>query len=219
MPKKIPYGQSNFEKIMLGNYLYVDKTKYIEMLENESNDYNFLIRPRKFGKSLFLSTLWNYYDIAQKDKFEQLFGNLYIGKHPTGSQNSLFVLRFSFAGIDTTSEEKFAESFTASVKVDVISFITEHRNIILDFEQKKAEVYQKKTVKEYVKYAFDIAESFNKKCFVIIDEYDHFANDLIAIGTRLSNEQYKSAIWANSVVRDFYETLKDATQTVIDKIF
>ncbi|MDR0763589.1 MAG: AAA family ATPase [Bacteroidales bacterium] len=70
MPKKIPYGISNFESIMLENYIYVDKTQFIEMLENESTKYHFLIRPRKFGKSLFLSTLWNYYDIAQKDKFE-----------------------------------------------------------------------------------------------------------------------------------------------------
>jgi hypothetical protein len=219
MPKKIPYGQSNFEKIMLGNYIYVDKTKYIELLENESNDYNFLIRPRKFGKSLFLSVLWNYYDVVQKDKFEQLFGSLYIGKHPTGKQNSMFVLRFSFAGIDTSNEEDFKKSFTEAIKFSVQSMLTDHKDILEDYDILIEKLWALNSIRGYLEFALDVVKNKNCKAYIIIDEYDHFANDLIAIGTRLSNEQYKSAIWANGVVRDFYETLKDATQTVIDKIF
>jgi len=67
-PKKIPYGQSNFEKIRTENYVYVDKTRFVEMIENEQNSYVFLIRPRKFGKSLFLSTLFHYYDVCSADE-------------------------------------------------------------------------------------------------------------------------------------------------------
>ena len=83
--KKIPYGQTNFETIRKENYLYVDKTRFIEMIENEQAKYHFLIRPRKFGKSMFLSVLRHYYDVCYADQFETLFGDLYIGKNPTPS--------------------------------------------------------------------------------------------------------------------------------------
>ncbi|MDR1632278.1 MAG: AAA family ATPase, partial [Dysgonamonadaceae bacterium] len=81
--KILPYGNSNFKDIMLNNYAYVDKTRYIEMLEKESNRNQLFIRPRKFGKSLFLHTLMCYYDMNEAENFDRLFGNLYIGKHPT----------------------------------------------------------------------------------------------------------------------------------------
>jgi hypothetical protein len=106
-PKKLPCGQSNFERIRTENYVYVDKTRFIEMLENEANSYHFLIRPRKFGKSLFLSTLRHYYDICSADNFDTLFGDLYIGKNPTPKRNSLFLMKFSFSGLDTSSVETF----------------------------------------------------------------------------------------------------------------
>ena len=75
-PKKISYGQCSFERLRTENYVYVDKTRFIEQIENEPNSYHFLIRPRKFGKSLFLSTLRHYYDICYADKFNTLFGDL-----------------------------------------------------------------------------------------------------------------------------------------------
>jgi hypothetical protein len=71
--KRIPYGTSNFERLIVENYAYVDKTRFVELLENEQNPYQFFIRPRKFGKSLFLSLLSNYYDIRKAEKFEQLY--------------------------------------------------------------------------------------------------------------------------------------------------
>jgi len=74
-------------------------------------------------------------------------------------------------------------------------------------------------VEAIANHVFDITQKNNRRLLVIIDEYDHFANDLIALGTNLSHQQYKELIWANGVVRDFYETLKDGTQTVVDKIF
>ena len=105
--KKIPYGIPDFNLLRTKNYVYVDKTRFIEMIENEETRYQFFIRPRKFGKSLFLSTLFRYYDICSADKFDVLFGDLYIGKNPTSRRNSYFVIKFSFAGLNTTSVEKF----------------------------------------------------------------------------------------------------------------
>ncbi len=109
--KKIPYGISNFKILRKENYLYVDKTKYIEVLENYA-PYQFFIRPRRFGKSLFISMLESYYDVNSQKEFNELFGDLYIGKHPTPKKNSYLIFKVSFAGIDTSSgEKKLKESF------------------------------------------------------------------------------------------------------------
>ena len=89
--KKIPYGMTDFERIILENYYYVDKTQYIAKVEKVTSFF-FFVRPRRFGKSLFLNMLGLYYDINQKDKFEKIFGNLYIGKHPTPDRNKYLVL-------------------------------------------------------------------------------------------------------------------------------
>ncbi|MDR2763710.1 MAG: AAA family ATPase [Tannerella sp.] len=92
--KRLPYGISNFETIMTENYVYVDKTRYIEQLKNASSHYQFLIRPRKFGKSQFFSILSHYYDLNRANRFDQLFGELYIGKNPTLKRNCYLILQF-----------------------------------------------------------------------------------------------------------------------------
>ena len=217
--KKVPLGLSNFETIRSENYVYVDKTRFVEIIENERSKYHFLIRPRKFGKSLFLSMLRHYYDVCYADKFEKLFGDLYIGKNPTPKRNSLFVMRFSFSGLDTSSTKKFEVSFTGAIRGSIAFFLTGHKSVIKDYEGKLNQLENYHTVRDYIEFAFRIIDSFGTKAYIIIDEYDHFANDLIALGTNLSYEQYKELIWANGVVRDFYETLKDNTERIIDSIF
>ena len=221
---KIPYGLSNFEKIRTENYADVDKTRFIEQIENENKEYHFFIRPRKFGKSLFLSMLFHYYDLCAAHNFDKLFGDLYIGKNPTPKRNSYFVVRFSFSGINTMSVEKFESSFGSKIEASVLEFLV-HYNEYIDpdeYKTSKLQLLESKGeigVNAIEKYVFKIVNENKGKLFVIIDEYDHFANDLIALGTNLSRKQYKELIWANGVVRDFYETLKDNSQTIVDKIF
>jgi hypothetical protein len=218
--KRIPYAITNFEKIRTENYLYVDKTRFIEQLENEPTEYNFLIRPRKFGKSLFTSVLDYYYDIRHKDKFQQLFGDLYIGQHPTHKANSYFVMNFDFSGLDTSDVECFKRSFTSAIRSSITSFFTAHSEIIKNHEVLKEQLRNlKEDVRAYIEFAFDIIDTYKRKAYIIIDEYDHFANDVIAKGTKLSKNQYQETVWANSVTKDFYETLKTGTKTVIDKMF
>jgi hypothetical protein len=115
--KRLPYGISNFEDIVAKNYAYVDKTRFIALLEDESNPYQFFIRPRKFGKSLFCSILACYYNVNKADKFAQLFGNLYIGKNPTPEKNACAIMPFNFSGINTTSEDDFKASFSGTVQL------------------------------------------------------------------------------------------------------
>ena len=217
--KKIPYGIPNFEKVRTENYLYVDKTRFIEMLENEETSCHFLIRPRKFGKSLFVSMLEHYYDIRFKPDFQKLFGDLYIGQNPTENANEYFVLNFDFSGINTSDIESFKISFTAAVKNSIKKFLTVHREIIKEVKTLRNELKLINDVRDYIEFAFDIIGNYNKKAYVIIDEYDHFASDIIAKGTSLSKNQYQESIWANSITRDFYETLKSGTKSVVDRIF
>jgi hypothetical protein len=91
--------------------------------------------------------------------------------------------------------------------------------LLSNYEELKRAAWHLETVRDQIEFAFDVINSFGRKAYIIIDEYDHFANDLIALGTNLSMKQYKELIWANGVVRDFYETLKDNTEKMIDTIF
>ena len=154
--KKIPSGQSNFEKIRTENYAYVDKTRFIEMLENEPNSYCFLTRPRKFGKSLFLTTLFHYYDICSKDNFQTLFGDLYIGKNPTGKQNSCFVMTFQFSGLNTNTIEKFEISFTEAIKSSIRNFLIEHRFLLKGYEKLIDAAWEVNSVRGSIEFAFGI---------------------------------------------------------------
>lgn len=96
--KRIPYGMQNFEDVIKEDCYYVDKTPFIETIES-SHKYFFFIRPRRFGKSLTISMLENYYDVNKKDKFEDIFGNLYIGQNPTPERNSYLIIHLNFAVI------------------------------------------------------------------------------------------------------------------------
>ncbi|GHT64032.1 hypothetical protein AGMMS50239_21010 [Bacteroidia bacterium] len=216
--KRLPYGNSNFERIITEDYAYVDKTRFIELLEQENNSYLFFTRPRKFGKSLFFSMLSHYYDINSADKFEQLFGNLYIGKHPTQKRNSYVVLKFNFSGLDTNSEEDFKISFSGNIRQSVLTCLENHAKYIPDFAEYFQDGKEQLSIADKVNAVLRAAASIDRKVFVVIDEYDHFANDLIALGTSSGDDTYRKIIRANGLVRDFYETLKKGSETVIDRI-
>ncbi|MDR3198707.1 MAG: ATP-binding protein [Planctomycetaceae bacterium] len=213
--KKLPYGNANFRRVRTeNNYVYVDKTRFIEMLEEESNSSQIFIRPRRFGKSLFLSVLAYYYDVNFADEFEKLFVGLYIGQNPTPYKNSYAVMEFDFSGIDTSDANNFRNSFLDSVKFTVYRFLQRHKNLFPEAEQFIQQLNSEQTTSSLsiLDTAFNIADNAQIKIFVIIDEYDHFANDLIAMGTILGDDFYKKMITANGLVRDFYEKLKTAAK-------
>jgi hypothetical protein len=155
--KKLPYGKSNFESIITRNYAYVDKTKFIELLENEENSSQFFIRPRKFGKSLFFSMLSCYYDMLRTDKFQELFGELYIGKNPTPRKNSYAVMDFNFSGINTMSPEKFEKSFTDKVKLTVLRFLEKYESVFKRADALIANIEKNQTGIHSLEVAFGAA--------------------------------------------------------------
>jgi hypothetical protein len=173
--KKIPYGISNFKIMRKENYLYVDKTKYIQILEDYA-PYQFFIRPRRFGKSLFVSMLESYYDINAEKDFKELFGDLYIGKNPTPRRNQYLIFKISFAGIDTSSgEEKLKQSFNFKVMSAAQEFLDKYGGLIHETTLPE-EVKSAETAIEYLRRTAKKAE---KQVMVLIDEYDNFANELI----------------------------------------
>ena len=209
MIKKLPYGISNYEELIRDNYYYVDKTKYIEMLENLAEKRIMFLRPRKFGKTLFTSTLENYYDILKKDKFEELYKDTYIGKHPTNLKNSYHILRFNFSGIDTSTVETTINGFKREVASSIKLFVERYG---LDFYvnmEDEAENILDNLIKAF------LVQRANDKIYVIIDEYDHFANELLGFYPA----QFKDLVSKNGKVRKWYEILKKGTETVIDRIF
>ena len=207
--KKLPYGISNYEELVKDGYYYVDKTMYIEQLENLAEKRIMFLRPRKFGKTLFTSTLENYYDTKKKDEFEILYGDTYIGKKTTKLKNSYYILKFNFSGIDTTNEETTIKGFKSKVQSSIKFFVEKYG---LDFfvnNQEEAENILDDLIK-----AFKIQKA-EEKIYVIIDEYDHFANELLGFNTN----QFKSLVSKNGKVRKWYEILKEGTESVIDRIF
>jgi hypothetical protein len=212
LEKRIPYGISNFEILRTKNYLYVDKTKYIEILEKYS-PYQFFIRPRRFGKSLFLSVLECYYDINRKKDFNDLFKGLYIGNNPTEERNQYLIWRISFAGVDTSSgEKKLKESFNNKVRLSVEKFIENYNqflgNITIEDSINSAEIA--------VEYISLLAKKAKKQVFVLIDEYDNFANELITGGNNLV---YESLLHGEGLVKAFYKSIKDATADNFVRLF
>lgn len=210
--KRIPYGISNFEVLREKNYLYVDKTSYIELLDRYA-PYQFFIRPRRFGKSLFISMLENYYDINKEGKFEELFDDLYIGKNPTEDRNKFLVWKISFAGVDAGhGEEELRKSFNSKVIVSATKFINQYSNLLEDNIIPK-HINSAEVIVQYISL---LASKINKQVFVLIDEYDNFANELITGGKQ---NTYESILHGEGFVKVFYKALKDATSDNFNRIF
>jgi hypothetical protein len=190
------------------------------MLEKENNKNQFFIRPRKFGKSLFFTTLMYYYDLNEAENFDRLFGNLYIGKHPTPERNSYAIMKLDFSGLDTSSEEGFKKDFSSCVQSAVCNFFCIYSHVFPRANKYVDQIEQENSGIRSLEKIFSAAEQEKVKLFFIIDEYDHFANDLIAMGNRLGNDFYKTMVAANGLVRDFYERIKTAAKTsIINRTF
>ena len=215
---KIPYGEANFVALREDNYLYVDKTKYIELLEKEAK-YIFFIRPRRFGKSLFVRMLETYYDVYTKNQFDSLFGDLYIGKNPTPEKNQYLILKFDFSGIITNQgEQRFYQSFDNYIVMVIEAFIQKYSDII-GFKELPARYQQAEASINFLISKFQYIQS---QIYILIDEYDNFANDLIKpIGKRSQKAEleYEKLIHSEGYVRSFYKILKKMATQFRTRVF
>ena len=213
---KIPYGESDFKKLMLEDYFYQDRTLFIEQLEKWNSNYPVFLRPRRFGKSLFISTLHHYYGLEYKGEFQTLFGKLYIGQNPTRVANSYLVLRFEFSGINTESHKSTYQGFLTNVLYGTQVFLAAYAQFFS--ESDKQLILSEKSPEAILKSIFKtlITNNIKHKIYLLIDEYDHFANELLSFDLT----RFKRDVSQNGFVRKFYESLKSATgEGIIDRIF
>lgn len=211
--KLLPYGMMNFEDIRLDNYYYVDKTSFIPLIE-QSDRFFFFIRPRRFGKSLTLNMLQYYYDVRTKDKFDSLFGDLYIGKHPTKDRNSYLVIKLNFSGI-TGELHNYRKS------------LDEHCRIVFDYfcdvyadylpEGIKEKMAEKDGVVSQFEYLFTECARVNQKIYLFIDEYDHFTNTILSDVDSLN--RYTDETHKEGYLRAFFNKIKSGTDSSIKRCF
>ena len=210
--KKIIYGESNFRKIKINNdYLYIDKTQFIEELEKINESFVVFLRPRRFGKSLFLSTLQYYYDENSQDEFEAMFHNTYIGQNPTPLKNSFRILFFEFSGINIDEGiDKIYNSFTFKIKIALGRYFDNY-----DYNQRDIDKLDNiNNPASLMEYFFEVAK--DDSIYLLIDEYDQFANAILAY----SMKDFLEIVGKGGFVRSFYEVLKSATQTgTLQKMF
>ena len=211
--KRIPYGMMNFAVIRRDDCYYVDKTRFIPMIE-EADKFFFFIRPRRFGKSLTVNMLQHYYDILAKDKFEALFGDLYIGKHPTRDRNSYLVLYLNFSGI-VGELHNYRKGLDAHCQTMFDYFC----DIYADYLPKgiKEELDKKEGAVEQFEYLFTECNKTNQRIYLFIDEYDHFTNAILSDIESL--HRYTDETHGEGYLRAFFNKIKAGTYSSIERCF
>lgn len=202
MKKQLPHGVSNFEVLRESQRYYVDRTNYIALLESVPNPNLFFLRPRKFGKSLFISTLQCYYGMEYKEKFPSLFGDLSIGKNPTTSAGTFHVLKFDFSAINTDANTE--AGFIKKINSGIVGFNSAYS---LFDEDDLLSITQGSNATECFITFLDTykVKSKIKNLMILIDEYDHFTHELISFDIN----QFKEAVSRIGYVRKFYEAIKE----------
>lgn len=206
--KQIPYGIQNFVQVITQNYYYVDKTMYIPKLEDSHNNL-FCIRPRRFGKSVLLSMLHAYYDCRTKDKFQEWFGDLWIGKNPTPLQGRYQILHLDFSQVGGTIEN-LEEKFNFYLGVQLNGFVRDY----LEFYSEKVQRQVEETKDAGGKLAIIQSEARSKSypLYLIIDEYDNFTNTVL-------NEQGENVYWAITHAEGFYRDIFKKFKGSFERIF
>lgn len=218
MMKLIPYGQSNYKTVATQNFYYVDKTRYIELLEQMGPRFLFFLRPRRFGKSLFVSMLRHYYDRNLNDEFEALFGHTYIGQHPTPLRNAYPVLFFTFSGIKTygTIEETIA-SFNLSIHAKIRTFLTLNKTYLEITDQEFEKILSIQDSGDQLRELIDILNLKAKAFYLMIDEYDNFGNNILA---DYGKARYLEVTHGVGFLRNFFAVIKDGTlEGKIERLF
>ena len=204
MAKKIPYGLTDYLRIVTEDYYYVDKTRYIEDLEKTAA-FLFLIHPRRFGKSLFLNMLYCYYDVRYADKFDELFGNQYIGKHPTSEQGKYLVLYFNFSAVRGTGEA-LEENFNMYAKIQMEAFADQYASY---FEPGFSQgIRELKSAASQLNYIGKRAGMLGLSIYLLIDEYDNFTNTILSSE---GNNVYRALTHDSGFYRGFFNIVKAIT--------
>ena len=207
----IPYGDSSFETFNKENAAFVDKTVFIEVIDHLDTKYPVLLRPRRFGKTTFVQMLLCFYDISFKDKYNEIFkGTNIIGKNlPT--HNTYHVINFDFSGVSGDNSKDLISNFNHKLAEAFTNFNRRYTDFNFNCEQEELSpsAFIGKFFSHYEMYAKA------KNLYILIDEYDNFANDVLSNNRDL----FKTITQSNGFLKDFYKTIKTFTNTVVAKTF
>ena len=198
--KLVPYGVADFATVIEQNLYYVDKTMFIPELEKQPRNL-FFIRPRRFGKSIFLSMLYSYYDCTQSHKFQSLFGNLWIGQHPTPLQGKYQVLFLDLSQI-TGNIDKLETKFNSYLSINLDAFVRQYSEY---YQAEMEEILAQEDFEEKMELIFKAAKAHQYHLYLIIDEYDNFTN--VILNERGENV-YHAITHADGFYRDVFKKFK-----------
>lgn len=211
--KRIPYGMQNFEDVIKEDCYYVDKTPFIEQIE-ESNKYFFFIRPRRFCKTLTLSMLENYYDINKKDKFDEIFGKLYIGQNPTPEHSTYLIIHLNFAEVAAGLDD-YKDGLDNHCRL-VFNFFCDIYAHILPADT-KAGLQQEPDAVSKLRFLCQKCQEVGKKIYLFIDEYDNFTNMILAHEEHLV--RYRNQTHGEGYLRQFFNAIKGTAGNSLGRVF
>ena len=201
-PLRIPYGVADFVKLRRGGEYYVDKTHFLPLLE-EAGRFLFLIRPRRFGKSLLQSVMECYYDRRWEPHFDELFHDTWIHAHPTPEKHRYLALRFDFSAVDPDSR-KLAASFETYIRIELESFVQRYAALIPAEQGQK--ILGEQTASARIEQLIRTTDALGLPLYLFIDEYDNFANNLLV---REGQQKYQELTHGGGFFRHFFSVLKE----------
>ena len=206
--KLLPYGISNYAQIQREGKYWVDKTPYLERMERMGN-FLFLIRPRRFGKSVFLSMMESYYDIEAKDEFDRLFGETYVGKHPTELRNQFQVLRLDFSIVGGNIDE-LRENFDGYLDVLYGNFVSKYAKYypagyLADYRAQRS-------TSDRINYVHTMFRRYGVKAYLIVDEYDNFTNNVLS---QHGEAVYHALTHAEGFYRELFKRFKPSFDRIL----
>ena len=210
---KFPYGICDFRKIVTQNFYYCDRTSYIPLLER--GYYHLFLRPRRFGKSLLLSMLANYYDVAKAEEFDTLFGHLAIGKQPTPAHNHYFILQWDFSCVDPSGDaQQIKQSLYNHLNGCINDFVLNYRNYL----PQKVEIDREDALYS-IKSLLAVVRQTDYPIYLLIDEYDNFANEAL-MGLRRGKAVYEALVFEEGPLKTLFKTVKSSTSdSIFDRMF
>ncbi len=200
---KFPYGLCDFYRIQTENYFYVDRSNHIRVIEDFGNQLIFL-RPRRFGKSLLLSMLENYYDVAKADEFERLFGHLAIGKNPTPKHNQYLVMTWDFSLVKAAGDITVIEKALYNrVNHAIADFAIRYDNWL----QHEIRIDPEDAISSFESLLTAVKQS-GYRLYLLIDEYDNFANELMIGHHKESPSRYETLLSGEGIVKTLFKAVK-----------
>ena len=211
---KFPYGICDFKKIVTQGYFYCDRTGCIPLLEK--GEYLLMIRPRRFGKSLLLSTLFNYYDVARADEFNKLFGHLEIGQNPTPLHNQYLMLRWDFSCVEPFGNVgDIRRSLHNHINSSIESFLKYYRA----FDIQDVKLDPNDAISSLQSLISSVRE-IRRPVYLLIDEYDNFANQVMMGVQQDKQKRYEALVFEEGPLRTLFKAVKASTsESLFDRIF